>query len=104
MRSFFRSGDEVAQTGPYGALPILVLSEDTAKPGNEAMAPFAAPWNQMQENLKKLSSRSRRIIAKNSSHYIQLDRADLIEKEVPVFIEEVRTGTPSPANGTTKTE
>jgi hypothetical protein len=32
-------------------------------------------------------SKSRRIIAKNSSHYVVLDRPDLIEKEVPVFIE-----------------
>ena len=104
MHSFFRSGDEVAQTGPYGALPILIFSQDTTKPGSEDMAPFAAPWNQMQENFKKLSTHSRRIIAKGSSHYIQLDRPDLIEKEVPPFIEQIRTTTPSPGYGTTTTE
>jgi pimeloyl-ACP methyl ester carboxylesterase len=104
MRSFFRSGDEVAQTGPYGTLPILIFSQDTAKPGSKDMAPFAAPWNQMQEDLKKLSTRSRRIIAKNSSHYIQLDRSDLIEKEVPQFIQQIRGSAPPPAYGTTTTE
>jgi hypothetical protein len=51
----------------------------------------------MQEDLKKLSTRSRRIVAKNSSHYIVLDRPDLIEKEVPVFIEQIRGATPQPA-------
>jgi pimeloyl-ACP methyl ester carboxylesterase len=104
MRSFFRSGDEVAQTGPYGALPILIFSQDTTKPGSEAMAPFAAPWNQMQDNLKKLSTHSRRIIAKGSSHYIQLDRTDLIEKEVPQFIQQIRGAAPAPVYGTTTTE
>ena len=55
-------------------------------------------WGQMQENLKNLSTRSRRIIAKDSSHYIQIDRADLIEKEVPLFIEQIRGTAPQPAN------
>jgi hypothetical protein len=47
-------------------------------------------WGQMQDDLKNLSTRSRRIIATNSSHYVVLDRPDLIQKEVPVFIEQIR--------------
>lgn len=59
----------------------------------------------MQEELKKLSTRSRRIIANNSSHYIVLDRPDLIEKEVPIFIEEIRGSAPPPTtHGSTITE
>jgi hypothetical protein len=59
----------------------------------------------MQEDLKKLSTRSRRIVAKNCSHYIVLDRPDLIEKEVPVFMEQIRGATPQPATyGSTETE
>jgi hypothetical protein len=50
---------------------------------------MAMAWNQMQEDLKKLSTHSRRIIAKGSTHYIQLDRAELIEREVPPFVEGV---------------
>jgi hypothetical protein len=50
----------------------------------------SSPGSQMQEDLKKPSTRSRRIVAKDSSHNIVLDRPDLIEKEVPVFIEEIR--------------
>jgi hypothetical protein len=62
-------------------------------------------WNQMQEDLKKLSTRSRRIIARNSAHQITSDRPDLIEKEVPLFIEEVRGSTRSPeTEGSTVTE
>jgi hypothetical protein len=59
----------------------------------------------MQEDLKKLSTRSRRIIAKNSSHYIQIDRPDLIEKEVPLFIQQIRGAAPQPTNyGSTVSE
>jgi len=59
----------------------------------------------MQEDLKKLSTRSRRIIAKGSTHYIHIDRAELIEKEVPLFIEQIRGTAPQPTNyGSTITE
>jgi hypothetical protein len=53
----------------------------------------------------KLSTRSRRIVAKNCAHMIQLDRPDLIEKEVSLFIEQVRGAKPQPSNyGSTVTE
>lgn len=95
-----QSGRETVHTGPYGALPILVFSQDG---GGAQTDPHITPairqaWNQMQEDLKKLSTRSRRIIAKNSTHYIQLDRYELIEKEVPLLIEQIRGTAPEPAN------
>ncbi len=107
-RSMERSGLETVHTGPYGSLPILILSHDPQKSlatesSNEKMGETA--WNQMQEDLKKLSTRSRRIIAKGSSHYIQIDRPDLIEKEVPLFIQEIRGTAPQSENyGSTITE
>ena len=55
-------------------------------------------WNGMQERLKRLSKRSRRIIALDSSHYIQLDRPGLIEREVSLFIEQIRDTAPQPTN------
>ena len=59
----------------------------------------------MQEDLKRLSTRSRRIIAKGSTHYVQLDRPDLIEREVPLFIAQIRGKAGQPANyGPTTTE
>jgi pimeloyl-ACP methyl ester carboxylesterase len=104
--SFDRSGEETVHTGPYVALPILIFSQDIAKSISEGEPPAVAKtWNQMQDDLKKLSTRSRRIIAKGSTHYIQLDRADLIEREVPLFIEQIRGATPQPMNyGSTTTE
>ena len=101
MNSFDRDGEETAHTGPYGALPILIFSQDPAKD----TSPISRAWNQMQEDLKKLSTRSRRIIARGSTHYIQIDRPDLIEREVPLFIQQIRGTAPQPAtDGSTVTE
>jgi pimeloyl-ACP methyl ester carboxylesterase len=100
MDSFDRSGQETAHTGPYGTLPILIFSQDPAKD----RSPISRAWDQMQEDLKKLSTHSHRIIAHGSTHYIQLDRADLIEREVPLFIEQIRGAAPPPAYGSTVTE
>lgn len=59
----------------------------------------------MQENLKSLSSRSERIIAKGSGHDVQIDRVDLIEREVPLFIEQIRGTAPTEFGyGTTVTK
>jgi pimeloyl-ACP methyl ester carboxylesterase len=106
MESFDRSGMETVHTGPYGALPVLIFSQDTAKAtAGDEPPDVAKAWNQMQEDLKKLSTRSRRIIAKGSTHYVQLDRSELIEREVPLFIEQIRGTVSPPGNyGSTTTE
>ena len=80
-------------------------SEDPAQAVAASSTDAANVFYGMQEDLKKLSTRSRRIIAKGSSHYIHLDRAELIEKEVPLFIEQIRGTAPQPTNyGSTITE
>lgn len=109
-----RSSDETRNTGPFGNLPILIFSQDPQGPAKKdpsadtlspaVMKQMSIAWNQMQEELKRLSSNSHRIIAKGSGHYIEVDRADLINREVPVFIQQIRNGTPAPDNGSTKTE
>ncbi len=88
------SGEETLHVGPFGSLPILIFSRDpTVLASNWPPAVSranAVVWNQMQEEAKSLSSQSRRIIAKGSDHYVQIDRADLINKEVSAFVEQVR--------------
>jgi pimeloyl-ACP methyl ester carboxylesterase len=104
LQSFDRSGEETVHTGPYGALPILIFSQDPARTAKVQTMDVVMAWNQMQEDLKQLSTRSRRIIAKGSSHYIQGDRPDLIEREVPKFIEQIRGTTAQPTDyGSTQT-
>lgn len=90
LTNFDRSGEETVHTGPYGGLPILVFSQDTTKPIGMMTSALDGVWNQMQENLKQLSTHSRRVIAKGSTLYIQVDRPELLEREVPPFIEQVR--------------
>ena len=104
------TGEETVHTGPFGALPILIFSQDTTRwtevpnPTRQAIDQ-ANLWNQMQEDLKKLSTRSRRIIAKGSGHYIQGDRQELVLKETRLFIDQIRGSAPQPGNyGSTITE
>jgi hypothetical protein len=103
-----RSGLETVHSGHYGALPILIFSHDpdeSTPAANVSLKKAEPVWNQMQEDLKKLSTRSRRIIARGSGHSIQTERTDLIDKEVPLFIEQIRGTVPQPTNyGSTSTE
>jgi pimeloyl-ACP methyl ester carboxylesterase len=113
MKDMDRSFDETRPTGSFGSLPILVFSEDSDNLAKQDPGPPFTPalmkkaadeWEIQQETLKHLSSNDRRIIAKGSGHFIEVDRADLVNQQVPVFIQQVRTGTTSPDNGTTKIE
>jgi pimeloyl-ACP methyl ester carboxylesterase len=80
------SGNETLHAGPFGSLPILIFSRDPSVLAPnwpaEVSKENAVVWNQMQEEAKGLSSQSRRIIAKGSDHYVQIDRADLVVVEV----------------------
>jgi len=104
--NFDRSGEETIHTGPYGDLPILIFTSDPAKARAEHEPPdMLAAWDRMQANLKNLSTRSSQIIARNSGHYIQLQRPDLIDREVSLFIQQIRGSAPPPAQyGNTTTE
>jgi len=106
MLHFHQSGEETVHDGPYGDLPVLVLSSDPAKQIADHQSRVEVDaWERMQENLKHLSTHSRRIIARGSGHNIHLDRPDLIEREVPLFVEQIREKQPpSGTYGTTTTE
>jgi pimeloyl-ACP methyl ester carboxylesterase len=90
------SGEETALLGPFGDLPILIFSQDPDKPmampgvSDATSREVSSVWNGMQEDVKKLSTRSRRIIAKGSGHYVQVERADLVNTNVENFLQVVR--------------
>jgi hypothetical protein len=108
--AFALSGQEVGKTGPFGDTPILIFSEDPQfipafwtqfYPASLHEA-FAKPWNSLQEELKGLSTRSRRIVARKSSHYVQIDRPELVVAEVGAMIRTLQGSAPPPATyGTT---
>jgi pimeloyl-ACP methyl ester carboxylesterase len=103
------SAAQTLRTGPFADLPFLIFSQDpdASSPGlpQDLQRKTAVAWTSLQERLKKLSSRSRRIVAKGSSHYVQFDRPELVNREVSLFIREIR-GEAAPASdwGSTKTE
>jgi pimeloyl-ACP methyl ester carboxylesterase len=82
MKALPQSARQVAATGSLGDLPLAVLSHDPEKPSSELPPDLAKAtndtWEKMQEDLARLSIRSTHVIANNSSHYIQLDRPDLV--------------------------
>jgi pimeloyl-ACP methyl ester carboxylesterase len=108
-----QSLQETMPTGPYGDLPVLIFSRDPSQAlpprfplsvSAELFHQANAAWDGLQEDLKQLSTRSRRIIARSSGHYIQFDRPDLLNREVAAFIQQIRSGATSGENGRTETE
>ena len=91
------SSKEVARSGTLGDIPLIVLSHDPQAalgPGvpNPSDLQVEILWTQMQRELVQLSSRGTQAIAKNSAHYIQIDRPDLVIDSIhKVFDEAVGT-------------
>jgi pimeloyl-ACP methyl ester carboxylesterase len=102
MKSLPQSAALTAATGPFDDMPLAVLSHDPDKPVNELPADLAKPtseaWEKMQEELAQLSTRGSQTIAKGSSHYIQLDRPDVVIEAIHSVVNQARSAQPaSPA-------
>jgi len=107
--NFDTSSAETVHSGPFGDLPILIVSHDPAKGADPSNPPDAMKiepvWNQMQEELKNLSTHSQRIIAKGSGHEVHSNRKALVLSRVQLFIAQIRGTAPQPASyGATVTE
>lgn len=94
MKAFPQSAAETAATGSLGDMPLAVLSHDPDKPSAELPPDLAKStndaWEKMQEELAHLSTRGTQTVAKNSAHYIQLDRPDLVIDAVRHVVEQAR--------------
>lgn len=101
MKSFAESAAQTATTGSLGDMPLAVLSHDPDKPSSELPPDLAKPvndaWEKMQEELAHLSTRGTQMIAKNSSHYIQIDRPNVVIDAVRNVVDQARAGQ-SPAS------
>jgi len=101
---FWHSAEEAAGAPCCGDLPLLVISQDPdrPKPGWTAESIAANPiWNSLQERLKNLSPRSRRIIARTSGHHIMIDRPDVVIAGIAQLVNEIRHQDVSPKYGST---
>jgi len=101
MKSFPESAAETAATGNLGDLPLAVLSHDPDKPSADLPADLAKPvndaWEKMQEELGHLSTRGTQMIAKNSAHYIQFDRPELVIDAVRGVVDQARQPQTAPS-------
>jgi pimeloyl-ACP methyl ester carboxylesterase len=94
INAFPESAAETASTGSLSDLPLAVLSHDPDKPSSDLPPDLAKPtnaaWEKMQEELAHLSTRGTRTVAKNSAHYIQIDRPDIVIDAVRNVVEQAR--------------
>jgi pimeloyl-ACP methyl ester carboxylesterase len=94
MSAFPESAAETASTGSLSELPLAVLSHDPDKPSSDLPPDLAKPtnaaWEKMQEELAHLSTQGTQTVAKNSAHYIQIDRPDVVIDAVRNVVEQAR--------------
>jgi pimeloyl-ACP methyl ester carboxylesterase len=102
LKAFPESAAQTAATSSLGDMPIAVLSHDPDKPSSELPPDVAKPtndaWEKMQEELSHLSTRGTHVIAKNSAHYIQIDRPDVVIEAVRNVVEQARGAQPVSAS------
>ena len=74
-----QSAGQVAATGDYGDIPLVVLSANSASP------------SQMKEHesLAHLSSHGKHVVASKGGHWIQLDEPDLVIESIREVVESV---------------
>ena len=79
-----QSAAQVAATGDYGDIPLVVLSASSSSPsdikGHEALA--------------HLSSQGKHVVASKSGHWIQLDEPDLVIESIREVVELVGRRSP----------
>jgi pimeloyl-ACP methyl ester carboxylesterase len=84
-----------ATSRSFGDKPLVVLTrgKEAPEPGisPELAAQLVQVWRQMQVELSELSSNSLHLVARNSSHFIQVDEPKLVSAAVRAVVHAVRT-------------
>jgi pimeloyl-ACP methyl ester carboxylesterase len=100
LKAISESAAQTASTGPFGDMPLIVITHDPDAPRPDLPEDLVKPtnnaWQQMQQELTQLSTRSKQVVAKNSGHYIQLDRPDLVIGAVREVVDQLREPQPAP--------
>ena len=94
LKAVSESAAQAATAGSLGDMPLAVLSEDPDKPQpdlpEDLIKPASDAWQQMQDELARLSTRGTHVIAKNSGHFIQLDPPDIVVEAVRKVVDQAR--------------
>ncbi len=109
LDSFHKSGEETASLNSFGTLPVLIFSQDPARVLAQKHPPQAlAQWRSPGTRCRRTSKSSPRAVAASSPGKLARhpDRSpDLLEREVPRFIDQVRGNASEPdCYGSTLTE
>ena len=78
------SASQVAATGPYGDLPLVVISAQNRDTG----------WTRRQQAMARLSRNGEHIAATQSGHWIPLDRPRLVVETIRQMVHTLRRGHP----------
>jgi pimeloyl-ACP methyl ester carboxylesterase len=93
-KAISESAAQAATAGKLGDMPLAVLSEDPNQPQpdlpEDLVKPASDAWQQMQDELAHLSTRGTHVIVKNSGHFIQLDRPDVVVEAVHKVVNQAR--------------
>jgi len=93
-KAISESAAQAATSGNLGDIPLTVLSEDPNQPQpdlpEDLVKPASDAWQQMQDELAHLSARGTHVIVKNSGHFIQFDRPDIVIEAVHKVVNQVR--------------
>jgi pimeloyl-ACP methyl ester carboxylesterase len=95
LLAFRESGRQVATVTTLHALPLIVLSHDPQVGSGfppERAAEAEKQWNAMQEELRALSTNSKRVIARTSMHYVESYRAELVIQAIREVFTAAGTG------------
>jgi hypothetical protein len=79
-----QSAAQVAATGDYGDIPLVVLSANSSSPSRM----------KEHESLAHLSSQGKHVAASKGVHWIQLDEPDLVIESIREVVESVGRRTP----------
>jgi pimeloyl-ACP methyl ester carboxylesterase len=94
LKAVSESAAQAAKAGTLGDMPLAVLSEDPDRPQpdlpEDLIQPASDAWQQMQNELAHLSTHSTHVIAKNSGHFIQFDRPDIVIGAVRKIVDQAR--------------
>ncbi len=75
---FESSSEQVAKLPCCDSKLSVILSSDSSFSREPQQERIGKTWDAVQEQLKHLSARSTRIVARNSKHFIMVDRPDLV--------------------------
>jgi pimeloyl-ACP methyl ester carboxylesterase len=90
---FRKSAEEVRELGLLGELPLVVIARDP-KRNTKADGSIPAPeqrWQQQQQELLRLSTKSTYLIARDSRHAVPVDRPDVVIEAVRKMLDQLRS-------------